>query len=82
MHFGFDVSPAWGLVITGGETAAAHTALNSVFATRDGSTFDELDDLPVGMRHHCAVLVDDERLFVAGGLDSPKNTFVYSRSTR
>ena len=55
-------TPLLGFVVSGGFSTT------SVKHTTDGLKFEELRPLPVSLRGHCMVALDDESLFVTGGL--------------
>ncbi len=66
---GYDHSPEWGLIISGGYTGSGDS--KAVVKTKDGSHYDHLPDMPEGSYGHCLTIIDENRLLVAGGfLDS------------
>ncbi len=80
---GYAYHPAWGLVITGGMSEEYSSRLDSVLVTRDGSSFEELPPLPVAKAEHCLAIIDEQTLFVTGGLDAEgeraKDAYIYRR---
>jgi hypothetical protein len=42
-------------------------ASDKVIITNDGSIFDQVTSLPLGLYHHSLVIVNDTTLFVTGG---------------
>ena len=65
----FTSSSSLGLVISGG------WFLSSVVYTFDGLKFTKLSPLPVTLRHHCMVALDDRSLFVTGGYVKETNDY-------
>ena len=67
--------PSWGLVITGGKIRTAtgsSRATDTVESIVDGENVAALQSLP-GFRYgHCATIIDDNRIFVAGKEDDGK----------
>ena len=52
---------------------------NSVYETRDGASFSGLQPLPLPVSGGCAVILDSERVFFAGGrTDVDNGTFIDS----
>jgi hypothetical protein len=42
--------------------------VDAVISTKDGVNFASLPTLPAAVTHHCMVIIDDQTLFVGGGL--------------
>ncbi len=61
---GWASDASWGLVVSGGDGL---TTYDTVERTLDGTTFEQLAPLPSPRRRHCMAIIDDTRLFVAGG---------------
>ncbi len=84
---GHDRHPSWGLVMAGGWSKApgdnddGGMVSNMAFATRDGKNFEQLGPLPLEMSSNCLAVIDSDRLFVAGGHNSYRAAYVYSRKT-
>lgn len=55
----------FGLVMAGGYDGLGH--LDSVILTKDGSTFETLDTLPIASRSGCLTVVDQTTLLLSGG---------------
>ena len=51
----------------GGHTPS-EAVVGNVTATDDGISFEPLPGLPIGVRLHCAVILDESSFFVAGGM--------------
>ena len=56
----------FGLVMAGGYDNG--TYLNSVIVTKDGSTFETLDSLPIPTDLGCLTVVDQTTLLLSGGI--------------
>ena len=76
---GHDSHPAWGLVLTGGY--GVHGRGTDRVVTMGGTSVFE-SPLPEPMYSHCAVIVDENRVFVAGGYDTRKRAYLYDRKTK
>ncbi len=63
---GYAHSSDWGMVSSGGQNGDGEF-LGTVLQTRDGSNFDFLPDLPEVAHSHCLTVIDETRLFAAGG---------------
>ena len=77
-----DFSPEWGLVISGGYDGSpgGFDYLSYVEQTFDGFNFKVLPVMPEPLYRHCLVIVDEDTLFVSGGLVSStnlNNTYLY-----
>ncbi len=67
-------SAEWGLVMAGGSRNRPTEFLKTVKATKDGSNFEDLPDLPVATDNSCMAVVDPNTLFVAGGTTEQGHT--------
>ena len=72
---GYDSSESWGLVMAGGQN---RYLLNSVETTHNGETFAFMPDLPYANRDSCLTIIDNDMIFVSGGQEGPKDTWIFS----
>jgi hypothetical protein len=59
--------------------------LNEAYSSKDGTNFNKLASLPRPTVHPCLVIVDNETLFMAGGLVTDPNqgvakSYIYTKT--
>ena len=69
----------WGLVLAGDRSGDARN-VSRVESTNDGVVFGSLVDLPSYNSYSCMAIIDEDRLFVCGGMSNPSETLVFSKS--
>ena len=75
---GYGSSESWGLVMVGGYSSSIGSII-SVETTSDGKTFGSLPNLPHENRDSCVVVIDDDRLFMCGGVETESQTLIFSK---
>ena len=56
-------------MMTGGFTSRNMDVTDLMFSTEDGITFHEVGRLPSARGGHCLIVLDEDTLFLAGGID-------------
>ena len=78
-NIGYGSSESWGLVMVGGYRTS-NGSIISVETTSDGETFGSLPNLPHENYESCVVIIDDDRLFTCGGVETESQTLIFSKS--
>ncbi len=74
-----------GLGLPGGSKTENSVLLSSVMRTSDGVYYEELPDLPVATDNFCMTVIDEDSLFIGGGLTQDGSTaaaYLFSKATQ
>ena len=80
---GYGSSESWGLVMAGGRSCCngdSSFTISTVETTKNGETFGSLPDIPEEDEHSCLVIIDDDRIFMCGGVRGSSLSYIFSQS--